>query len=98
MFLKISEQDGSRIVAACDSELLGQVFEEGGATLDLKTHEPFFRGEEVDADALREALRDFSSANLVGEECVGVAIKSGLARKEDVRYIKEIPHLQIYKV
>ncbi len=98
MYLKISEREGRKIVAACDKELLGEVFEEGGVVLDLDTYASFYKGEEVGAEELGKALRDFDSANLVGKECVAVALKNGLAKEGDIRYIKDIPHVQLYKI
>ena len=98
MYLKISEREGKKVVAACDSGLIGKVLEEGKATLDLDKYSSFYKGDEVDAEKLAEALKDFSSANLVGEDCIAVALKSGLVRKSDVRYINNVPHVQLYKV
>ena len=98
MQLKVTEREGKKVVAVCDTELLGQVFEEGDAVLDLKTHESFYRGKEATAEEVAEALANFGSANLVGKESVGVALEKGLAEKGDVRYIKNIPHLQLYRI
>ena len=98
MYLKISEREGKKVVASCDSELIGKVLKEGEATLDLDKYSSFYRGGEVGAEKLAEALKDFSSANLVGKECVAVALESGLVRETDVRYINNVPHVQVYRV
>ncbi len=98
MYLKVTEKEGKKVVAACDTELLGQIFEEGDAVLDLKTYASFYRGEEATAEEVAGALASFGSANLVGKEAVGVALEKGLANEEDVKYIKNIPHLQLYRV
>ncbi len=98
MYLKVTEREGKKVVAACDTELIGQVFEEGDAVLDLKTYERFYKGEEATAEEVAKALEDFGSANLVGKESVGVALEKGLANEEDVRYIKNVPHLQLYRI
>ena len=98
MYVKVTEREGRKVVAACDRELLGKVFTEGEAVLDLKNYESFYRGEESDAGKLKKELEGTDSANLVGEKSVNVALESGLAQKSDVKYIKEIPHLQIYRI
>jgi len=98
MYLKVTEREGKTVVAACDNELIGQVFEEGDAVLDLKTYESFYRGEEATAEEVAGALADCDSANLVGKEAVRVALEKGLANEEDVRYIKNVPHLQLYRI
>jgi hypothetical protein len=98
MHMKITEREGKKIVAACDSGLIGQVFEEGDTILDLKTYASFYRGENANAGELEKALGEFDSANLVGKKAVGVAVGKGLAAEGDVKYIKNIPHLQIYRI
>ena len=98
MYLKVTEKEGKKVVAVCDTELLGQVFEEGNAILDLKTYQSFYKGEEATAEEVAKALVDFGSANLVGKKAVGIALKKGLANEEDVKYIKNVPHLQLYRI
>ncbi|MBD3390095.1 DUF424 family protein, partial [Candidatus Micrarchaeota archaeon] len=65
MYLKVSEKEGNRIVAACDRELLGKVFVEGEAMLDLETYREFYAGGEATEEDVGKALEKFSSANLV---------------------------------
>ncbi|MBD3389366.1 DUF424 family protein, partial [Candidatus Micrarchaeota archaeon] len=79
-------------------ELLGKVFVEGEAMLDLETYREFYAGGEATEEDVGKALEKFSSANLVGKKCIKVAIESGLARETDVRYINNVPHLQIYRI
>jgi hypothetical protein len=98
MYVKVTEREGKKVVAACDRELLGKVFSEGDAVLDLETYAPFYRGERTDAGGLAESLGGFDSANLVGKKSVNVALENGLAQKRDVKYINGIPHLQIYRI
>lgn len=98
MYVKVTEREGRKVVAACDRELLGKVFSEGGAVLDLEKYESFYRGEESGPEKLKRELAGFDSANLVGEKSVNVALEIGLAQKSDVKYIKGIPHLQIYLI
>ena len=96
MYLKIHE-DG-RIVAACDKELVGRVLEDEERYLDLDRYKGFYMGEVTGEEKVRDALKGFESANLVGSRCVGIALDMGLADKEDVMYIKETPYIQIYRI
>lgn len=98
MYLKVVEREGKKIVAACDRELIGRVLEEGGAVLDLEKHSSFYVGEIADEGEVGAALGEFDSANLVGGKAVGVAVDMGIVQKNGVKYIKGVPHLQIYKV
>ncbi len=96
MYLKIHEN--GRVVAACDRELIGKVLEDKERYLDLDRYRSFYVGEVTGEDKVRDALKGFESANLVGARCVGIALDMGLVDKEDVMYIKQTPYIQIYKI
>lgn len=98
MYLKVTEREGQRVVAVCDKELLGKVFEEHGKVIDLQKYSYFYKGDIAGVDEVTEALSDFSSANLVGKKAVGTAIVLGLAEESEVRKIASVPHLQLYKL
>ena len=98
MYLKVHETVEGKIVAACDKELVGKVLDDGKYHLDLKASKSFYVGKKATKSDLKNALKDFHSANLVGKNTTDVAVKGGFAQKEDVIYIKEIPHIQIYKI
>ena len=98
MYLKVHEGQKGKVVAVCDRELLGRVFESGGAVLDLALYKDFYKGDLTGEEEVAKALANFWSANLVGEKAVGCALKLGLARKEDVIYIAGVPHLQLYRL
>ncbi|MEM2908841.1 MAG: DUF424 domain-containing protein [Candidatus Bilamarchaeaceae archaeon] len=93
------ETKGGKIVAACDKELVGKVFEgTDGECIDLKTYKDFYVGGIATENEIREALKSFSSANLVGKHVVEIAVKEGIVSEECIRYINGIPHIQIYRV
>lgn len=98
MYLKITEREGRKVVAACDKELIGKVFSQGKAMLDLKKYSSFYQGTECNPGELGKALSNFSSANLVGKKCVAVALEKGLAAESDLKYLQGIPHLHLYKL
>lgn len=83
-----------KVVAICDSEILGKKFEEGIKQLDLR--ENFYKGEEFDEEKIIELLikyqRDDATFNIVGEKAVNAALKSGLIDKSGVEKIKGIPY------
>ncbi len=98
MYLKIHDSKGQRIIAACDKELIGLVLEEGKYFVDLKNHSSFYKGDSCNEEELETALNNFTSANLVGEKAVGVAIRKNLISKEDITLIKNLPFIQIYNI
>jgi|YelNatPaOPRAMG01_1025707.scaffolds.fasta_scaffold06317_6 hypothetical protein len=98
MYLKIHERMGKRVVALCDKELIGNVYEKDGLVLDLKTYRNFYVGEIVGEEEAKKHLENFDSANIVGKNSVSLAIRMGLCKKSEVRTIAGIPHIQIYKL
>ena len=81
------------IVAICDSDLLGQKFEEEKFQLDIK--ENFFKGEEIKEEKVIKIMRDMAledaTFNIVGEKSTNTAIKAGIITKESIGIIKNIP-------
>ena len=98
MYIKIHETKHGRIVAACDKQLLGKVLEEGDIRLDLAAHRNFYEGVLADSNALKNELKRFTSANLVGEKAVKAALELELADESAVIYINDIPHIQLYRM
>lgn len=98
MYMKIHEKGGQKVVAACDADLLGKVFGEGGITLDLNAYSSFYKGELCGEGALLSAIPPASSINLVGKKSVAAGLRSGLFSEQEVKYINGIPHIQVYRV
>lgn len=98
MYLKIHETKEGKIVAVCDEYLIGKKFEEGDSILDLAKYKDFYKGKKASNDDIKNAFKTFSSANLVGEKSVKLAIYLGIVFKESVKYIKGIPYVQIYQM
>ena len=82
-----------RMVAICDSELLGKRFEEGEKAIEIK--ENFFKGEEkTESDILKiieESTGEDATFNIVGKDSVNVALKSGLVQPEGIIKIQGVP-------
>lgn len=95
-YLKIHENANARVVAVCDRKLHGKVFEKGGQVLDLKKYGAFYKGEEAGENEVREAIKGFSSLNLVGEEASALAVRAGIAHQSQVLEIAGVPQVQVY--
>lgn len=80
-------------IAICDTALLGKSFEEGQKCLTLNEH--FFKGEEKTEKEVLEILSRGSEEdytfNIVGEESVKAALKSGIIKPEGIIRIQGIP-------
>ena len=92
MQIKIHESY-RKVVAICDSELIGKKFEEGKMQLDIK--ESFFGGEEIEDDKVVEKLMklsvDDATFNIVGEKAVGFAVEAGLISEESIGNVQGVP-------
>jgi len=84
------------VVAACDDELLDKTFRGNG--LKLHVSKRFYGEESCSEEELVTALRNSTSANLVGKMVIEAAVKRGFIEKECVIYIGEVPHAQLYKM
>ncbi|MEM3556161.1 MAG: DUF424 family protein [Candidatus Micrarchaeia archaeon] len=98
MLMRVFEKKGERIVAVCDSELIGRVLREGELVLNLDKYASFYQGSEADEKAVEDELKKATSINLVGEKAVGVAKRMKLVKESDVIRIQKVPHVQIYKI
>ncbi|MFA5855764.1 MAG: DUF424 family protein [Candidatus Pacearchaeota archaeon] len=82
-----------RIVALCDSDLIGKTFTEGNR--QIKIHEHFFKGEERSYEEILELLIDMekedATFNIVGKDSVNAALDAGIITKEGIIEIEGIP-------
>lgn len=77
------------LVAACDSELLGKKFSEGELCLEVSS---FYDGKKVSKKLFLRFMADATSANLIGEKTVDVAVNAGFIDKESIIRFQGVPH------
>jgi hypothetical protein len=93
MIVKIHKtQDGKKIVAICDKNLIGKKFKEKNIQLDLSSD--FYNGEEKSEEEVMKIFDDSYILNLVGKESVELGKKAGIVLESNVIYVKKIPHAQ----
>ncbi|MBI2550009.1 DUF424 family protein [Candidatus Woesearchaeota archaeon] len=85
--------EGRLILAVCDKEVHSRKYEEGDAILDLGSK--FYSGEEKDEEAVEKLMLRSYTINAAGKNSVAVAVKLGLAAKEDIKTIAGVPHVQV---
>jgi len=92
MLVKIHESY-RKIVAVCDSDLLGKIVEEGKMRLDIS--KDFFGGEKKSEkeviEIIKDANLDDATFNFVGKKSVDVALKIGLIDKDGIISIQGVP-------
>ena len=93
MIVKIHKtQDGRKLAAICDNNLIGKKFEEKNLQLDLTSN--FYKGEEKSEKEVINLLKGCHLVNIIGEKSINLAIKLGIADKNKIIKIKGIPHAQ----
>lgn len=83
-----------RIIAVCDSDLIGKKFEEEKIQLDV--NEKFYKGdliaEEKAIEILKEEAEEDACFNFVGNISCELGIKAGIVNKENILEIQGVKH------
>lgn len=96
VFLRVYKDPKYTLVAACDSNLLGETFREGKLKLEVKPD--FYRGVRATIVDALAAIDSADIANLVGETIVQAAVDRSLVDPSAVLNIGGVPHVQIVRV
>ena len=96
VFLRVYKDTKYTLVAACDSDLLGETFREG--KLKLEVRPDFYRGVRTSVVDALAAIDTADIANLVGEAIVQAAVRRSLVDPSAVLHIGGVPHVQIVRM
>ena len=96
MIVKERETEQGLLVAVCDSDVLGETFEEGEFSLTVT--EEFYGGDEVDEGAVVDSLGRADIANIVGTRAVALAIEEGIVDEANVLEVGETRHAQLLRM
>ncbi|GEM_PF-2482614 len=94
--LAVHESHKGDIVGVVDKEILGKYYEEENKVLDLTS--PFYKGKESTFREVIKAIESCYTANIVGNNIVKDLISSGKINKENVKKIKDIMYVHIYRI
>ena len=84
--------DGRKVVAICDSDLIGKKFEEKNLQLDLSSN--FYKGEEKSEEDVKELVKEPCIVNVVGQKSIDCLLELGIVEKESIIKIDNVPHVQ----
>ena len=96
VYLRVFQNPNCRLVAACDSSLIGETFREGKLKLEVKAD--FYKGTKA---TVTQALHEIDSAdiaNLVGSHIVEAAVQQRLVDPSAIVRIGGVPHVQIVRM
>jgi len=94
--IKVHTKGVERLVAACDSDIVGKTFSSGKLRLELS--ESFYKEDDGDEEMLVNWLRLATIANLAGKLTVGIAVKHGFIDADCVLVIGGVPHAQMTRM
>ncbi len=96
MLVKERETEEGLLVAVCDSEILGETFEEGEVSLTVT--EEFYGGDEVDDGVVVDSLSRATIANIVGTDAVELAVREGFIDEANVLEVGSTRHAQLLRM
>lgn len=84
------------VVAACDRNLIGETIQDGNVTLTVEPS--FYNGEDADIDRIHQETQRATTTNFVGEDLITALIDHGTISEDEVEYIDDVPHVQLFFV
>ena len=96
MIVNERETEEGLLVAVCDSDALGETYEDDGISLTVS--EEFYGGEEVDEDAVVDSLARANVANIVGTRSVELAVEHGFVEEANVLEVGSTLHAQLLQI
>jgi len=93
-YMRKMNYQGSLMVNICDEELIGKNIESD--TLNITISNEFFN-EIVNEYDITRLLKRCSIANLIGRRVVDKTLSLGLAKKDSIKIVSDIPFLMIFK-
>ena len=86
-------QDGQKIVAIIDDDLLGHIFENDDLLLDFTS--AFYQGVAVDPAEIRTHIRDAYMLNCAGEQTVRFLKEERIISDADINIIEGVPYVYV---
>ena len=93
-YIRKMNYQGSLMINICDEELVGKNIESDSLNINI-TNE--FFNEVVNENEITSLLKKCSIANLIGRRVVDKTLSLGLAKKNSIKIVSDIPFLMIFK-
>ena len=94
--LKIHESENKQLVAICDSELLGKVFEQNNFILDID--EDFFGGDKADEKTILDSIKIAHTINASGNKIVEFLLCKNIIKTSQVKTIDGVKYVVILRI
>ena len=96
-FVYKSYHKGSdKLLAIADASILGKAFTE--KELQINVSEDFYHEKECNEKEALELIKEATIINAVGNNIVSLIVNNKIAEKENILYIGEVAHAQIFTI
>jgi hypothetical protein len=96
VYVNLKKVGRNVLLAICDNELLGRTLRQGKIVFPIK--DEFYDGGKVSVEEAVGMIENSTIVNMVGRNCVEMAIRKGYVHPEAVLKIDGVPHAQIVKL
>jgi len=96
-YMKEHAVGSTKIVGACDRELLGKTIRDETG-LEVNVVEKFYGGRLVDEEELLRSINDASSVNLIGNRVVKTVLEKGFGRMDNAKKIGGVMFMMIIRI
>lgn len=93
-YMRKMNYQGSLMLNICDEELLGKNIESDTVNINITSE---FFNETVNENDITILLKRCSIANLIGQRIVDKTLSLGLAKRNSIKIVSDIPFLMIFK-
>jgi uncharacterized protein len=93
-YMRKMNYQGSLMVNICDEDLLGKNIESDTVNINITSE---FFNEIVNENDITNLLKRCSIANLIGKRIVDKTLSLGLAKRDSIKLVSDIPFLMIFK-
>ena len=90
IFVKEHVHNSRKVLAICDGDLIGKIFEEKNRILNVS--KSFYHGSPMFEKDILSLIENNILLNIVGEESVAFALKYKLIEKKGIAKIKGVPY------
>lgn len=96
MIGKIHKYSGQKIFACCDFELLEKTIIFNDVNIHISTG--FYGSTKLTEKEVIDFVLDADQVNAFGKKVCDLLLSKKIITKENIIYIENIPHVQIYKI
>lgn len=96
MIGKFHSHSNNKILAVCDANLVGTkiICED----FEIFISSSFFGTEKITEEKILEFIEDCDSANIFGKKVCDLLLEKKIITNEQIIFLNEVPHVQIYKI